>query len=42
VSALPETDQRRIVFGRLHALATGLELIPIVGGLALIYWELKG
>jgi hypothetical protein len=42
VSALPETDQRRIEFGRLHALATGLELIPIVGGLALIYWELKG
>lgn len=41
-SALPETDARRIEFGRLHALATGLELIPIVGGLALIYWELKG
>ena len=41
-SALPETDVRRISFGRLHALATGLEMIPIVGGLALMYWELKG
>ncbi len=41
-SALPPADARRIEFGRLHALSTGLELIPIVGGLALIYWELKG
>jgi hypothetical protein len=41
-SALPADDARRILFGRLHALATGLELIPLVGGLALMYWELKG
>jgi hypothetical protein len=41
-SALPPDDARRIEFGRLHALSTGLALIPIVGGLALMYWELKG
>ena len=41
-SALPAEDARRIEFGRLHALSTGLELIPIAGGLALMYWELKG
>lgn len=41
-SALPDTDARRIEFGRLHALASGLELVPVVGGLALIFWELKG
>ncbi|HTI38844.1 MAG TPA: DUF4149 domain-containing protein [Vicinamibacterales bacterium] len=42
VSALSETDARRVAFGRLHALSTGLALVPIVGGLALMYWELKG
>ena len=41
-SSLPAEDARRIEFGRLHALSTGLELIPLVGGLVLIYWELKG
>jgi uncharacterized membrane protein len=41
-SALPDDDARRTDFGRLHALATGLEMIPLVGGLVLMYWELKG
>jgi Domain of unknown function (DUF4149) len=40
-SSLRETDVRRIEFGRLHALSTGLQLVPILGGLSLIYWELK-
>lgn len=40
-SSLPETDARRIEFGRLHALSTGLQLVPILGGLSLIYWEMK-
>ena len=40
-SSLPATDARRIEFGRLHALSSGLELVPLLGGLALIYWELK-
>lgn len=40
-SSLPATDARRIEFGRLHGLATGLQMIPLLGGLALMYWELK-
>ena len=40
-SSLPETDPRRIAFGRLHGLSTSLQLVPLLGGLALIYWELK-
>ena len=41
-SRLPEQDERRMLFGRLHALSTGLQFVPLVGGLALMYWELKG
>ena len=40
-SSLPETDARRIEFGRLHGLSSGLQLIPLLGGLVLILWELK-
>lgn len=40
-SSLPEADPRRVEFGRLHALSTGLQLVPILGGLSLMYWELK-
>ena len=40
-AALPETDPRRSTFGRLHALSTALQLIPVLGGLALIFFELK-
>jgi hypothetical protein len=40
-SSLPENDPRRIEFGRLHGLSSSLELIPLLGGLALMYWELK-
>jgi Domain of unknown function (DUF4149) len=41
-SRLPAGDPRRLEFGRLHAISTGLQLVPLLGGLALIYWELKG
>ena len=41
-SSLPENDPRRIEFGRLHGMSTSLQLVPLVGGLALMYWELKG
>lgn len=41
VTSLPARDERRIEFDRLHGLATDLQLIPLVGGLALMYWELK-
>ena len=40
-SSLPESDPRRIEFGRLHGLSSALQLIPLLGGLCLIFWELK-
>jgi hypothetical protein len=40
-SSLPETDPRRIEFGRLHMTSTALQLVPLLGGLALIFWELR-
>jgi hypothetical protein len=40
-SSLAADDPRRLEFGRLHSLATGLQLVPLLGGLSLIYWELK-
>jgi hypothetical protein len=40
-SRLPADDPRRLEFGRLHALSTSLQLVPLLGGLALIFWELK-
>ncbi|NUR56611.1 MAG: DUF4149 domain-containing protein [Acidobacteria bacterium] len=40
-SSLPAGDPRRAEFGRLHAVSTGLQLVPLLGGLALMYWELK-
>ena len=40
-SSLPETDPRRVVFGRLHATSTGLQMVPILGGLLLLIRELK-
>ena len=40
-STLPAGDPRRIAFGRLHATSTGLELIPLLGGLFLLFRELK-
>jgi hypothetical protein len=40
-STLPAGDARRVEFGRLHGLSTALELIPVLGGLMLMYWEIK-
>jgi len=40
-SSLPEGDPRRVEFGRLHAMSTGLALVPILGGLFLLFRELK-
>jgi Domain of unknown function (DUF4149) len=39
VSSLPERDDRRIAFGRLHGLSTLLMLAATVGGVVLVYWE---
>jgi Domain of unknown function (DUF4149) len=40
-SSLPPDDPRRVQFGRLHGLASGLQLVPLLGGLVLMYWELR-
>jgi uncharacterized membrane protein len=40
-SSLPEGDPRRVAFGRLHAMSTGLAAVPILGGLFLLFRELK-
>ena len=40
-SALPASDPRRVEFGRLHGISSALQLVPLIGGLALIFWELK-
>jgi hypothetical protein len=40
-SSLAEGDPRRVTFGRLHATSTGLQLIPLLGGLLLLFRELK-
>ncbi len=40
-SNLPESDARRAEFGRLHATSTALLLVPVLGSLALIWWELR-
>lgn len=40
-SALPEADPRRIEFGRLHGISTALQLVPLLGGLVLLFWEIK-
>lgn len=40
-SSLPAGDARRVEFGRLHGVSTALQLIPLLGGLMLMYWEIK-
>jgi hypothetical protein len=40
-STLPDGDPRRVEFGRLHGMSSSLQLVPLLGGLALIFFELK-
>jgi hypothetical protein len=40
-SSLPAEDPRRVAFGRLHAMSTGLAVVPVLGGLFLLFRELK-
>ena len=40
-SSLPEGDARRVEFGRLHGVSTALQLVPLLGGLVLLFWEMK-
>ena len=39
-SSLPEGDPRRAAFGRLHAFSTLVQLVPLAGGLVLLFREL--
>jgi hypothetical protein len=39
-SSLAEADPRRVAFGRLHALSTLLQIVPVAGGLFLLFREL--
>jgi hypothetical protein len=41
VSALPDTDPRRLEFNRLHGLSNILFSITALGGLALCWWEAR-
>jgi hypothetical protein len=40
-SSLPAEDPRRAEFGRLHGRSTMLEIIPVLGALVLLAWELR-
>ena len=39
-SSLPENDPRRVEFGRLHAQSTAFQLVPLFGGLVLLFREM--
>jgi len=41
ISALPETDARRVRFDRLHSLSTTLMTINMGLGLVLLYWYVR-
>ncbi len=41
LSALPESDGRRIEFDRLHLLSTRLMMLNMAGALVLLYWEAR-
>jgi hypothetical protein len=40
-STLPADDPRRGAFERMHRMSTSLELVPVLGGLALLFYELR-
>lgn len=40
-STLAAHDPRRTEFDRLHALSTTLAMVPVLGGVVLIGWELR-
>jgi hypothetical protein len=40
-SSLTGNDPRRLAFGRLHRQSTLLQVVPLLGGLLLMFWELK-
>ena len=40
-SSLRADDERRVRFGRLHAQASAIQIVPLVGSLLLLAFELK-
>jgi hypothetical protein len=40
VASLPASEPRRLTFGRLHALSTGLLALTLVAGVGLIWTEM--
>jgi hypothetical protein len=40
-STLADADPRRVEFERLHGTSSAVELVPLAGGLLLLFWELK-
>ena len=40
-SSLPAGDPRRVEFGRLHGQSTLIQLVPLLGGLVLMLFELR-
>jgi hypothetical protein len=41
VVSLAASDPRRVEFGRLHAQSTLIQLVPLLGGALLVFWELR-
>jgi hypothetical protein len=40
-SSLPADDSRRLAFGKLHAQSTAVQIVPLLGGLVLLLFELR-
>ena len=40
-SSLPAGDPRRVAFGRLHGQSTLIQLVPMLGGLVLMFFEFR-
>jgi hypothetical protein len=40
-STLPAGDSRRVEFGRLHMQSIGVQMIPLLGGVLLLFFEMR-
>ncbi len=40
-SSLPPGDARRVEFGRLHMQSVGVQMVPLLGGMLLLFFEMK-
>ncbi len=41
IASLPDTDPRKIAFGRMHGLSNGVMLVILIAGLGLIFAETR-